>query len=671
MIKNYLDENGRIPTYRVQDEYELLKLLPDSKPSKRIVKTKKGLKAIKALIDLEKNYNISWYDFVKKRSIEHPDDEALFYRGNIITYKQMIEKADELANSMAKSNLKPGDEIGVCVSNTPKLVYIMLAANKLGVKINIPGVDFDHKYLSTIIGKLSSKVMFVSDDNYYKLRDIIEEKPLETLVVTSLADSLPEKPELCEGYEPKLDSYYRYKNIAKVIKKSKPNYKTYSEYIEEGKDYNEIIEYNGDLETDFLITYTSGSTKTGFPKPVIHKNRSLITMGRFHDPELSGNPNYTKLRGLAHIHPESNTNLISCISDNLTQGWSVALEPEYDYKKAPDYVLINKPNYLNITTSFLVEIAKQYLLDKAYHSKRKARKWPFLFAVFAVGEPCSKGEERLIDKFLRVSRAGSGIEIKKGIKFPFTTLSQGGGDVEHGAVFYTLWKSLLQKLYTPKMGRQEIGLFPVPFVVSTVLKKDKDGKYVECDYNENGIIVANSFTNFSGYKDNPQKTNEQIIEDDLGRRWVSCNTYGYIDKLGGVHIKGRLPKKKTSDVYTFDIDEAVVSNGKDILSSSTVEVDNTFVTTLQFQLFSKTKPKDIICDMYERLNLAFGSEIADSIYIRILPIRESYALTDAGKRSILKLEEMGLNNTINLSKLVSTLQISQKKGKRLIKKSVY
>ena len=151
MIKNYLDENGRIPTYRVQDEYELLKLLPDSKPSKRIVKTKKGLKAIKALIDLEKNYNISWYDFVKKRSIEHPDDEALFYRGNIITYKQMIEKADELANSMAKSNLKPGDEIGVCVSNTPELVCIMLAANKLGVKINIPGVDFDHKYFDNLL----------------------------------------------------------------------------------------------------------------------------------------------------------------------------------------------------------------------------------------------------------------------------------------------------------------------------------------------------------------------------------------------------------------------------------------------------------------------------------------------------------------------------------------
>ena len=43
-FKEELEKTGRIPTYKVEDEYELLCSLSDSKPSKRIVNSKKGLK---------------------------------------------------------------------------------------------------------------------------------------------------------------------------------------------------------------------------------------------------------------------------------------------------------------------------------------------------------------------------------------------------------------------------------------------------------------------------------------------------------------------------------------------------------------------------------------------------------------------------------------------------
>ena len=80
-----LDSNGRIPTYKVQNEFDLLSSLPDSKPSKKIVSTKKGLKSIKALTDLQKNHNVSWYRYVKDRATKVPNKIALFYRGNEIT----------------------------------------------------------------------------------------------------------------------------------------------------------------------------------------------------------------------------------------------------------------------------------------------------------------------------------------------------------------------------------------------------------------------------------------------------------------------------------------------------------------------------------------------------------------------------------------------------------
>lgn len=646
----YLDEEGRIPTYRVQEEFELMEKLPSSKPSKRIVKTKKGLRAIKALIKLEQDENESWYTFLYKRNLNNLDDLALFYRGTKISFREMFSKADEVAKSMAKLGLIPGDEVGVCISNSPELVYIILAANKLGLKVNLFGSNYDKELLSQIVSSVDKKVLFVSDDNYEQIADVVKDR-FDRLVLTSLTDSLPSDPRKCDEYEPTLDSYYHFENRAISIVENNDRAERLCDFVNFGRDYLMEIKPCGDLETDFLVTYTSGSTRIGFPSEIVHKNRSLITIGKFHDPELCGNPKIPGLRGLAHIHPDSNTNIITCISDNLMQGWSVALEPEYDEKKALDYVMINKPNYLNATTSFIIEMAKQYLMDRRFHEDGKGRKLSFLLATFAVGEGTSKGEEKFINRFLRESRAGSGVSVK-GFRFPYTPLSVGGGDCEHGGIYYTLWKSLYQKLYSPILGKNDLGLLPVPYVVVTALKKDNDGNYVECDYNEYGIIVANSFSNLSCYKNNPKKTEELILEDNLGRKWISCKTYGFIDKVGGVHVKGRIPDKKSNLCETFQIDDIVTADTKNIMSSTTVEVDGKLVSTIQFQPMAKVNEQKTFESLARRVGTSLSEEIIDSIYVRIIPPRDSYPLTGAGKRSYRQLEKYGLENTIKLTDLI-------------------
>lgn len=653
-----IDKEGRIPTYKVQEEYNLLESLPDTKPSKRMVKTKKGLKAIKALIDLEKNHNVSWYRYLKDRNKGNMNDLALFYRGAKITFKEMFDKADEVAKSMLNIGLKPYDEIGVCVTNSPELVYIILAANKLGIKVNCFGSQFDKEYLSEIIDGTSSKAIFVSDDVYGELKSVLSSKKIDNIIMTSLTDSLPKNPELCDEYESELDKYYHYENKVPSYKKEDLRIKSFNEFVVEGTDYKGKVEFVGDLETDFLITYTSGSTKVGYPKALIHRNRSLITSGRFHDPELCGNPKVPRLRGLAHIHPESNTDIITCISDNLMQGWSVALEPEYDKEKALDYIILNKPNYLNITTSFLLEMAKEYLIDKKFHKDGVGRKLPFLLAAFAVGEGTKKGEEKFINRFLREARAGSGVSIK-GLKLPFTTLSIGGGDCEHGGIYYTLWKSLYQKLYTPVLRKEELGLFPVPYVNVTALKQDKNGNWIECDYNESGMIVANSYTNLSGYKNNPEATKSLIVEDSYGRKWITCNVYGYIDKVGSVHVKGRIPNKQPKYCPNYVVDDIVCQDTKNILSCQTVEVEDSKVITLQFQPLAKVNKKETILAIYQRLSKSFSAEILENFYVRVIPTRLSFPLTGSGKRSEKALEKLGLDNCDNLSALVFSDQQSQ------------
>lgn len=630
-------EQVRIPTYRVETELSLMESLPNSKPSKRIIKSKKGLKAIKALIDLEQNHNTSWYNYLKDKNKDNMNKTALFYRGNKISFKEMFDKADKLAVSMTEKNLTLGDEIGVCVSNTPELVYILLAANKLGLKVNLFGSSFDKKYLSEILDGISKKVIFISDDNYDDIKDVVKGKNIEQIVITSLATSLPKDPSKCDEYEEDLKDYYHYEDKTDRIVSEGNNIESFDNFMKKTNKDTKVPNNIGNLETDFLVTYTSGSTKNGFPKEIVHKNRSLITMGRFHDSELSGNPKLENMRGLAHIHPESNTDVITCISDNLMQGWSVALEPEYSKDKALDYIILNKPNYLNITTSFLIEMSKQYLMDGKYNKDGKSRKLPFLLATFAVGERTSKGEEKFINQFLRKSKAGSGISIK-GFKMPYTTLSIGGGDCEHGGIYYTLWKSLQEKLYSPIIRKNELGMMPVPYVVVTALKQDSNGNYIECDYNEPGILVANSYSNLSCYKNNNEATKKLILTDNLGRNWITTNTYGYVDTIGSVHVKGRIPEKKNSICETYMIDDIVTNDTKNILSSTTVETMDGMLITIQKQPSSNKSTTEIIKSIYSRLLNNIPSEVLDTIKIRVIPIRDSMPLTPSGKRNSTALE---------------------------------
>lgn len=653
-------EQVRIPTYRVETELSLMESLPNSKPSKRIIKSKKGLKAIKALIELEQNHNTSWYNYLKDKNKDNMNKTALFYRGNKISFKEMFDKADELAVSMTEKNLTLGDEIGVCVSNTPELVYILLAANKLGLKVNLFGSSFDKNYLSEILDGISKKVIFISDDNYDDIKEVVKSKNIDQVVISSLATSLPKDPTKCDEYEEDLKDYYHYEDKTDRIVSEGNNIESFENFIKKSNKDTKVPNNIGNLETDFLVTYTSGSTKNGFPKEIVHKNRSLITMGRFHDPELSGNPKLENMRGLAHIHPESNTDVITCISDNLMQGWSVALEPEYSKEKALDYIILNKPNYLNITTSFLIEMSKQYLIDKKYNKDGESRKLPFLLATFAVGERTSKGEEKFINQFLRKSKAGSGISIK-GFKMPYTTLSIGGGDCEHGGIYYTLWKSLQEKLYSPIIRKNELGMMPVPYVVVTALKQDSNENYVECDYNEPGILVANSYSNLSCYKNNNDATRKLILTDNLGRNWVTTNTYGYLDTIGSVHVKGRIPEKKNSICETYMIDDIVTNDTKNILSSTTVETEDGMLITIQKQPSSKKSNTEIIKSIYSRLLNNIPSEVLDTIKIRIIPVRESMPLTPSGKRNSTALENTNFGLIEDITKY-----IEKDKQKKLI-----
>ena len=643
------EEKKELKVYHPEDHEELFADRVGM-PSHRIYETKEGRRALKGMKIVEERFHDrSWYSVVVERAQKYMDEEAIFYRGTSVTYREMIERGDMVARSLKALGVKRGDMLFCCLANLPEVPYLMLGFNKIGAKMNCVGSHFAPEFLDEILAQCSNKVLFVTDDEYPKMKEYLDKKDVANKVIISKADSLPEHPEECKGYEKDLDRFYHYKNYAAEYAKVREEIITFPQFMELGKS----------------VTYTSGSTKVGFPKMMFHRNRSLITIGVFHDPELCGNPAMTGLRALAHIHTESNTDLITCYSDAFMQHWAVCPEPEYGREIFLDYLFVDKPNIVTATTNFCLRAANDYLIDKRYHVNGKGRKLGFLLVLMAVGEPCTPGEELFINEFLKEAKAGSSVNLAGPFHFSHITVGYGGGDTEHGGIFYTLWRRLMQKLHPFALKGSRYGLKPVPYAQVTVLAKQDDGTFKEAGYNEYGVIVANCATTLKRYSDF-DKVRGKIIVDEKGVEWVSCDVFGYIDSLGCVHMKDRRDSKVIMEdgtkVYPFKIVDTIQEDPKNILSSiiTTSEQDGKvmFIVNLEFSPLKTTDDLYTVRRCNKRILKKFP-ELEGHLLYRTFDPNNPFPIGGSGKRNAVAVEQMEVSDSFKLVDNARPVEVSE------------
>lgn len=638
------DERQRLNVFDLEKAMPLFKDRMDM-PSGRVFQGEEGKRTLAGLRYIEQECNCSWYKVIRNMWQDYMDKEALFYRGNSINARTMFQKAEQVSRALLAIGVKKGDEIACCISNVPELLYLMLGANRIGVKLNFFGSHYDPVYVRQILKDCSDKLFLATDNEFGNLQGIIESTKFNYKVLISLADSLPKNPRECEEYEPDLDRYYHFDNLAVKYARKYSDIMLFPEFLAIGNHYTGEIVDDNDLNTDFLVTYTSGSTKIGFPKRMYHTNRTLITIGVFHDPKWCGNPSAHCMRAMALIHTDSNTNLVTSISDSMFQICSIAMEPHYSRVDFLDVLFLNKPHIAIATTNFWLEASRQYLMEKRFHDEKgRGRELGPCAFLMAVGEACSPGEERFINEFLKESRAGGALNIPH---LPYVTIGQGGGDTEHGGIYYTLMRALNQKLFAKQLHGEPYGLKPVPFAQVTCLRKNSAGVYEECGYNEYGIIVANCATVMSGYK-HYEKVKSKIITDYDGIDWVSCDVFGYIDSLGCVHVKDRADSAVTLEnggrVLPFRIVDEVQRDPENIMTTVVTtcqdEGKTKFIVNVEFSPLKPHKERQIVREMDERLKQAFP-ELSDRFLYRKFDHKHPFPLTGSGKRSVVEVQKMG------------------------------
>ena len=168
-----------------------------------------------------------------------------------------------------------------------------------------------------------------------------------------------------------------------------------------------------------------------------------------------------------------------------------------------------------------------------------------------------------------------------------------------------------------------------------------------------GIIVANSITTMTGYEDDIEKTKSKIIRDKYGRDWVTCDVYGYINKIGNTVIKGRIDDNIITDsgeqIPCFMVDDVVCLDTKNILSCSTVAIqsENGDIPVINIELspFRIYNEQKILKSLVKRCEKLLPSYISDKMVFRLKKKKKGFPLNSSGKRDLVALENLKLEDT--------------------------
>lgn len=604
-------------------------------------------KVAAALDDIELNRNHSLAVELFERNKEHMEKPALLYRGNEISYKEMFEKAFTYAKSLKEMGYNKGDEIPMCITNTPEFVYLFLATSFIGATANIVGEWFDKDYLKEILNNTKSKNIFIDDISYSAIKDSINESEIENIVCFSLTDSLKDKNgKKVNPHSIIDDMFVPIENHTEEIKRDyNGNVIDVKSFEEIGKNYAGKVVENVDLNDLCSITYTSGTTSPGHPKGVKQSNRSYITLSRFKESDVSGMPTMKNMKILGHIPTYTHMELSCALSDTLYCNCTLALEPFYNKDFFPYSLIINKPNFVPASAGFWGNLCKLLEFDDAW----KDVNLPFLMIPTVTGEACSIGEEKFFNATSRKHKFGT-----EKLPFPLApvTFSIGGGTTESSGIFVTLFKALQEKKLNHLIRKESLGLTPHKFAEIDVL----DEKGNSCKVNEPGRLVANSPCEMIGYTDD-ELNKHTHVQDASGKTWLDLTTYSYKDRTGRIKMKGRMNSYLTlsdgSKVPYYLIEDSVLKDTKNVMSCSTVnDEENNLICHIEFQPHKKKSEEAARKSVIERINSDFNDEVKDKLYIRFRDNKESFPLDPSGKRSTSTLKKVGIDEkTISFNDL--------------------
>lgn len=453
------------------------------------------------------------YDYMYNNNKNYLEHTAINYLDRRITYKELFENIEKAAKALLSMGVKKGDIVTFCSISTPELVYLFYALSRIGAVANMVDPRTSVSGIKDYITETKSKYIVTLDKFVAKI-DAVEKQikqdtdgfEVEKVISISALDSLPYPIQIVGMFKEELTKNGRVNS--KILKKDK--YIKYPEFVETGKEYSGVIDVPYEKDRLFAIMHTGGTT--GTPKGVMHSDDSFNALAHLY--KYSGHdirPGHTFLNIMP---PFIAYGLAAGIHMPISLGVTNIIIPKFEQNEFDKLLIKYKPNHWAGVPSHLTGLLDSELL-------KKPENWDmsYLVCVGVGGDGLNPKVEERINEFLR----------KHNCRYK---IAPGYGMTELNSAFSTV----LGKYYEVCSGG-------MPFARNDVKIMDPDiedpRSTKRLPIGEEGEIYLSSPTIMLGYYNNEKETNETLITDYDGQKWIRSGDIGKITELGNVQPLGR------------------------------------------------------------------------------------------------------------------------------------
>lgn len=539
---------------------------------------------------------MSAYDYMVVNNNSNLDKIALNFYGIKITYEELLKNIDKITRSLISLGVKKGNIVTLAMANTPEMVYLFYALNRIGAISNVIDPRYSADEMKREINKVNSKYFITLEDCYDTSRRIIEETNVEKTVYLTALESMPLPIKVVNKLKNK-------------IKSIDNNSISWNDFIKNGKKIDKDI--NNIYENDMPVTIVHTGGTTGEPKGVVLTNENFVAMANMH---MHGGLDYEKDDKFLNILPPFIAYcLCNGINMPLTLGLEVTIIPQWD---VPDFPMIldkYKPNHV---------LAGPILWD--YVTKSDIRDLSYLKTPVSGGDALNEELEKRINDFFK----------KKNCK---SKVAQGYGmtEVSSAAVF-------------SKQEANKIGSVGIPFIKNNVSIFDPE-TLLEKNIGEEGEIWISSPTIMKEYYNNNIATEELKITTIDGNNWIRTGDIGKIDLDGNLYIVGRMKRmivRNGNKIFPANTENIVLKLN---------EIDNCAIVGIDDDIERKVPVihivlKKEIVESKEEIVEKIKKIISDNLPEFNIPVkfvfRESMPLTSINKIDFKKLEQEELSDDI-------------------------
>jgi long-chain acyl-CoA synthetase len=202
-------------------------------------------------------------EYVRIHTEKNPDKTAVIFYGKEMSWRELEDWSNRLANAFADMGYKKGDRIAVYLQSCPQCYVIYLAAFKLGL-ISVP-IDPMHREfeLEYALNDSGSTLMVAMDQLYPVVKNVKEKTRVKDVIITSFHDFMPKGPT------------YRLHPMMLAEKQTFPDTREYLDLLKRYPATRPDVEVT--LTDDAWILYTGGTS--GYPKGCLHTHFTTLLGG--------------------------------------------------------------------------------------------------------------------------------------------------------------------------------------------------------------------------------------------------------------------------------------------------------------------------------------------------------------------------------------------------------